>query len=162
MAAWRMIGLISFKIIRQLCGDCYVPFMPGDPVDSKVLDAEVHKNLRSERMKRIHSYIRKGDFANAVVTLCVASIPRWSLARCIESERNPEDEDKEGVGFNDALERCAFWSRNIISGQNTFIENLLYFAGNSLTARLYAIRSIHRKLMYVGYRNRPFCSTFWD
>ena len=93
MDAWRMLGLISFRLIRQLCGDCYIVYMPGDPVDPNVLDNEGDINLRSGRMGRIHSYIRKGDFANAVVTLSVASIPRWPLSRRIESERNPEDED---------------------------------------------------------------------
>ena len=111
-------------------------------------------------MKRIHSYIRNGDFADSVVTLSVASIPRWSLARRIESEGGPNDEDTETVGFNQALARCAFWSGDIISGENEFVENLLHIAGNSLALRLHAIRSLYMALMYIGYRSRPFCSTF--
>ena len=29
MSAWGMPGLISFMLIRQLCGDCYISYMPG-------------------------------------------------------------------------------------------------------------------------------------
>ena len=99
MASWGMLDLISFRLIRQLCGDCYISFIPGDPIDSNVLDTEEHKTLCSERMKRIHSHIRTDAFVNSVVTLTVASIPRWSLARCIESEREPSEANEKGTRF---------------------------------------------------------------
>ena len=97
-----------------------------------------------------------------MVVLCVCSIPRRPLARCVESDRNPNASEEESVGIGRDLGRCAYWCDNIVRGRNAFAEIVVAFAASPLEIRMQVFRGLARSLMYLSFKNRPFAYTFWN
>ena len=160
--SWFCFGLICFQLLKPFCGDCYLSFMPGDGIGSKIYDEEEQGKVCSARKKKIATYIASKEFYESVLVLCVCSIPRWSLARCIESDRNPNASEEESIGISRALERCAYWCANIVRGGNAFVELVVAFTANPLEIRTQVIRGLSRSLMYLSFKNRPYTSLYWD
>ena len=94
--------------------------------------------------------------------MCVCPIPRGPLARCVESDRNPNACEEESIGIGRSLERCAYWRDNIIRVVNSFAGLGVASESHPLEIRTHVLRGLPRSLMYLSFGNSPYASTFRD
>ena len=73
-----------------------------------------------------------------------------------------ENETDEATRILNGLGKCAQESRLIISGKHLLAEHLVTSDANPHTLRIAIWVSLLRSLMYLGIRNRPYCTPHFD
>ena len=159
--SWYCMGLAMHQLIFPIVGNCYLNYWPDTyPRGTDDADAETKKNESKKRSQLIAKYLNSDDFIDSLIICCVTSMPRWRLLRC--TEQIPRDgEGKEERRIAKGLEKCLTESRRIISGEHILAERLISASRHPDFVRVRIWNSLLRSLMYLSYRNLPYCSTLW-